>query len=133
VEARGWVPGWSTRMTKSLTEGDFMSEPIILRGILIIGLILGTITAAIPAGWTNKTGIALVIITAFWLGVEFAQFKKPTWIHFKFNNRKISDGERATKALQGIEGKRLTYRRGLPVPRTLKQKVKHFTSWRKRK
>jgi len=30
---------------------------------------------------------------------------------FKFNNRKISDGERATKALQGIEGKRLTYRR----------------------
>ena len=30
---------------------------------------------------------------------------------FKFNNRKIGDTARATKALKGIEGKRLTYRR----------------------
>ena len=29
---------------------------------------------------------------------------------FKWNTRKISDGERAAKALKGIEGKRLTYR-----------------------
>ena len=29
---------------------------------------------------------------------------------FKWNTRKISDGERATAALKGIEGKRLTYR-----------------------
>lgn len=29
---------------------------------------------------------------------------------FKWNTRKISDGERTTAALQGIEGKRLTYR-----------------------
>jgi transposase-like protein len=29
---------------------------------------------------------------------------------FKFNTRKISDGERAALALKGIEGKRLTYR-----------------------
>jgi transposase-like protein len=29
---------------------------------------------------------------------------------FKWNTRKISDGERAAKALNGIEGKRLTYR-----------------------
>ena len=30
---------------------------------------------------------------------------------FKWNTRKISDGERAAEALKGIEGKRLTYRR----------------------
>jgi transposase-like protein len=30
---------------------------------------------------------------------------------FKWNTRKISDGERAATALKGIEGKRLTYRR----------------------
>jgi transposase-like protein len=30
---------------------------------------------------------------------------------FKFNNRKIGDTERTAKALKGIEGKRLTYRR----------------------
>jgi hypothetical protein len=30
---------------------------------------------------------------------------------FKWNTRKISDGERAAKALDGIEGTRLTYRR----------------------
>jgi transposase-like protein len=30
---------------------------------------------------------------------------------FKFNNRKIADTERTAKALKGIEGKRLTYRR----------------------
>ena len=30
---------------------------------------------------------------------------------FKFNNRKIGDTELAAKALKGIEGKRLTYRR----------------------
>jgi hypothetical protein len=30
---------------------------------------------------------------------------------FKWNTRKISDGERAAKALDGIEGMRLTYRR----------------------
>jgi transposase-like protein len=29
---------------------------------------------------------------------------------FKWNTRKMTDGERAAKALQGIEGKRLTYR-----------------------
>lgn len=29
---------------------------------------------------------------------------------FRYNNRKITDGERAAKALKGIEGKRLTYR-----------------------
>jgi hypothetical protein len=31
--------------------------------------------------------------------------------NFKWNTRKISDGERAAIALEGIEGKRLTYRR----------------------
>ncbi len=30
---------------------------------------------------------------------------------FRYNERKTSDGERAAKALKGIEGKRLTYRR----------------------
>ena len=30
---------------------------------------------------------------------------------FKWNTRKVSDGERAAIALKGIEGKRLTYRR----------------------
>lgn len=30
---------------------------------------------------------------------------------FRYNERKISDGERTSKALKGIEGKRLTYRR----------------------
>jgi transposase-like protein len=30
---------------------------------------------------------------------------------FRYNERKISDAERASKALKGIEGKRLTYRR----------------------
>ena len=30
---------------------------------------------------------------------------------FKFNTRKMNDGERAAIALKGIEGKRLTYRR----------------------
>jgi hypothetical protein len=30
---------------------------------------------------------------------------------FKFNTRKVTDGERASLALKGIEGKRLTYRR----------------------
>jgi hypothetical protein len=30
---------------------------------------------------------------------------------FKWNTRKMKDGERAAKALKGIEGKRLTYRR----------------------
>jgi len=30
---------------------------------------------------------------------------------FRYNNRKITDGERAVKAIKGIEGKRLTYRR----------------------
>lgn len=30
---------------------------------------------------------------------------------FRYNNRKVSDAERATNALKGIEGKRLTYRR----------------------
>jgi len=30
---------------------------------------------------------------------------------FKWNTRKMTDGERAAKALDGIEGKRLTYRR----------------------
>ena len=30
---------------------------------------------------------------------------------FKWNNRKASDDVRAAKALKGIEGKRLTYRR----------------------
>ncbi len=30
---------------------------------------------------------------------------------FRFNNREIEDAERRDKALQGIEGKRLTYRR----------------------
>jgi hypothetical protein len=30
---------------------------------------------------------------------------------FKWNTRKITDGERAAIALEGIEGKRLTYRR----------------------
>ncbi len=30
---------------------------------------------------------------------------------FRYNERKISDGERTDKALKGIEGKRLTYRR----------------------
>jgi hypothetical protein len=29
---------------------------------------------------------------------------------FKFNHRKISDGERAALIAKGIEGKRLTYR-----------------------
>jgi hypothetical protein len=29
---------------------------------------------------------------------------------FKWNTRKITDGERAAIALKGIEGKRLTYR-----------------------
>jgi hypothetical protein len=29
---------------------------------------------------------------------------------FKWNTRKVNDGERAAKALLGIEGKRLTYR-----------------------
>jgi hypothetical protein len=31
------------------------------------------------------------------------------WV-FKWNTRKMNDGERAAKALKGIEGKRLTYR-----------------------
>ena len=30
---------------------------------------------------------------------------------FKWNTRKITDGERAAEAIKGIEGKRLTYRR----------------------
>jgi hypothetical protein len=30
---------------------------------------------------------------------------------FRYNERSISDGERMDKALKGIEGKRLTYRR----------------------
>ncbi len=30
---------------------------------------------------------------------------------FRFNERQISDAERASKALEGIKGKRLTYRR----------------------
>jgi len=30
---------------------------------------------------------------------------------FRYNERKISDSERAAKALVGIKGKRLTYRR----------------------
>lgn len=30
---------------------------------------------------------------------------------FRYNHRKIEDAERASKALLGIEGKRLTYRR----------------------
>jgi hypothetical protein len=30
---------------------------------------------------------------------------------FKWNTRKVADGERAAIALKGIEGKRLTYRR----------------------
>jgi hypothetical protein len=30
---------------------------------------------------------------------------------FKWNTRKMKDGERAAEALKGIEGKRLTYRR----------------------
>lgn len=30
---------------------------------------------------------------------------------FKWNTRKVTDGERAAIALKGIEGKRLTYRR----------------------
>lgn len=29
---------------------------------------------------------------------------------FRFNGRKITDAERATRVLQGIEGKRLTYK-----------------------
>jgi hypothetical protein len=29
---------------------------------------------------------------------------------FKFNTRKVTDGERATLIAKGIEGKRLTYR-----------------------
>jgi hypothetical protein len=29
---------------------------------------------------------------------------------FKWNTRNLTDGERATTALKGIEGKRLTYR-----------------------
>jgi hypothetical protein len=29
---------------------------------------------------------------------------------FKWNTRKLKDGERAAAALKGIEGKRLTYR-----------------------
>jgi transposase-like protein len=34
-----------------------------------------------------------------------------TEFDFRYNNRKISDSERAAKALRGIVGKRLTYRR----------------------
>lgn len=30
---------------------------------------------------------------------------------FRYNTRKVSDGERAALALSGMEGKRLTYRR----------------------
>jgi hypothetical protein len=30
---------------------------------------------------------------------------------FKWNTRNMKDGERAAKALDGVEGKRLTYRR----------------------
>lgn len=29
---------------------------------------------------------------------------------FRYNNRKVTDGERALEALKGIEGKRLTYK-----------------------
>ncbi len=34
-----------------------------------------------------------------------------TEFDFRYNARQITDAERATKALQGITGKRLTYRR----------------------
>ena len=34
----------------------------------------------------------------------------PRYLDFKWNTRKITDGERAAIALEGIEGKRLTYR-----------------------
>jgi transposase-like protein len=37
---------------------------------------------------------------------------------FKWNTRKVSDGERAALALKGIEGKRLTYRRPNEVTHT---------------
>ena len=30
---------------------------------------------------------------------------------FRYNTRELTDAERASKALKGIEGKRLTYRR----------------------
>jgi len=31
---------------------------------------------------------------------------------FRYNNRKVTDGERALEALKGFEGKRLTYKDG---------------------
>lgn len=34
-----------------------------------------------------------------------------TEFDFRYNTREITDAERADKALKGIEGKRLTYRR----------------------
>ena len=34
-----------------------------------------------------------------------------TEFDFRYNSRKVSNLERATEALKGIEGKRLTYRR----------------------
>ena len=44
----------------------------------------------------------------------------------------VTDGERAAKALKGIEGKRLTYGY-LTKPRTLKQEARHFLRWRRRR
>jgi hypothetical protein len=47
-----------------------------------------------------------------------------TEFDFRYNNRVglgVNDGERAPRALKGIEGKRLTYV-GLTKPRTLTQK-----------
>ena len=50
---------------------------------------------------------------------------------FKLNTRKMKDGERAAKALKGIEGKRLTYR-PTDEARNRKQHAKRIARLRRR-
>jgi hypothetical protein len=51
---------------------------------------------------------------------------------FKWNTRKMNDGERAALALKGAEGKR-SRTGNLNEARTIKQKAKRFIAWRKRR
>ena len=49
---------------------------------------------------------------------------------FRYNHRKITDKERASKAMEGIEGS-ASLIDGLTKPTSVKQKAKSFLRWRK--